>query len=199
MQKYTVKNSIHRGFTLIELMIVIVILGVLMGTILPRLTGAQSRARDLGRTADLQNIAQALEVYYDDNGSYPTSNDGGTTPIGVGSEVCLTEPAAAGTVADALGEYLKGGEVPTPPQSGQSTSINGSTACVGGYVYVPLINRGVDYNGYALVSDVETYQNANWDNTTDPATETVADFNAALNENVTSAVDDDDSLFLLIN
>ena len=146
------KNVFKKGFTLIELMIVIVILGVLMGTILPRLTGAQARARDTGRVADLNTIAQALETYYDDNGAYPDVDTGQTTE-------CL-EPGKA--THDAIAGYLKGNEVPAPPSSGQTTTIAGVT-CTGLYFYAPLASSGLPNNGYVLASDMETYQNANYD------------------------------------
>lgn len=154
MKKYFQRKALERGFTLIELMIVIVILGVLMGTILPRLTGAQARARDTGRMADLQAISQALETYYDDFGKYP-----GT----MGTTACLDE-----TVADSPGaliaSYLKGEKIPRPPSLEQLTTLPGqTTGCVGKYVYAPLINRGLANNGYILATDIETYQKANAD------------------------------------
>jgi len=139
-------TNFKRGFTLIELMIVIVILGILMGTILPRLTGAQSRARDTARTADLNNIAQALEVYFNDFGSYPDADPGN----------CL-DPASTGTSADALGDYLKGGAVPSPASDAQDTA-----GCVGMYYYIPLPKDGVPSAGYVLATDVETFQSANF-------------------------------------
>jgi len=140
--KTTTKSAFHRGFTLIELMIVIVILGILMGTILPRLTGAQSRARDTARVADLNNIAQALEVYFNDRGSYPIADAGG----------CLV-----GTTAGALGEYLKGGRVPEPASKQQNT-----LGCIGTYYYKPLKRSAIPQSAYILASDVETWQTANY-------------------------------------
>ena len=139
-----IKKAFRRGFTLIELMIVIVILGILMGTILPRLTGAQSRARDTARIADLTNIAQALEVYYNDNGQYPDADAGN----------CL---ASDGASADAIGAYLKGDKIIEPASETLSTA-----GCVGSYYYMPLARKGVQNAAYVLASDVETWQTANY-------------------------------------
>ena len=154
MKNNAIKAACRRGFTLIELMIVIVILGVLMGTILPRLTGAQSSARDTGRKADLHSIAQALETYYDYNSEYP----------GIAGEVvCLDgvdDNPTTDTTNEDIGEFLKGG-VPTPPSSEQVTVIGGET-CTGSYAYAPLKSKGLANNGYIIATDVEVYQNANY-------------------------------------
>lgn len=141
------KHAFHRGFTLIELMIVIVILGILMGTILPRLTGAQGRARDTARTADLNNISQALEVYLNDNGEYPDEDTGN----------CLDPTAISGTAFE-LGQYMKGGKVPAP----RSETLVSAGCTDGKYYYRPLSKSGVPNSAYVLVTDVETYQMANY-------------------------------------
>ncbi|HWU24331.1 MAG TPA: type II secretion system protein [Candidatus Paceibacterota bacterium] len=65
-----------RGFTLIELLVVIAIIGLLSSIVLASLNTARLKARDAQRLSDLHNIRLALELYYDANGSYPSSSNG---------------------------------------------------------------------------------------------------------------------------
>ncbi len=62
-----------RGFTLIELLVVIAIIGILASIVLVSLNGAYAKARDAHRRADLETFQAALELYYNDNGSYPST------------------------------------------------------------------------------------------------------------------------------
>jgi general secretion pathway protein G len=65
-----------RGFTLIEIMVVITILGILAALIVPRVVGRTDDARITAAKADIQNILAALKIYRLDNGRYPTSEQG---------------------------------------------------------------------------------------------------------------------------
>ena len=60
-----------RGFTLVELMTVIAIIGVLATVVVVAYNGAQGRARDAKRLTDVNTITKALDVYKARNGSYP--------------------------------------------------------------------------------------------------------------------------------
>lgn len=64
------KLNMKKAFTLVEMLIVIVIIGILAAALIPRLTGVQSRARDVQRTANLREISTALSTYQLDNGNY---------------------------------------------------------------------------------------------------------------------------------
>lgn len=79
--------SLQRGFTLVELMIVMVILGILTSIIGGTFMQAKLKSRDAQRKNDLGQVQRALESYYNDHGTYPpASNDGtllGTTWGGV--------------------------------------------------------------------------------------------------------------------
>ncbi len=63
-----------RGFTLIELVVVISILAILSGVLVPRVTSHLKSARDARRLADIKAVRGAIEQYYLDKGSYPAAN-----------------------------------------------------------------------------------------------------------------------------
>jgi len=65
-----------RGFTLIEVMVVIVILGVLAALIVPRVLGRPDEARIVAAKQDIASIMQALKLYKLDNRRYPSTEQG---------------------------------------------------------------------------------------------------------------------------
>ena len=72
------KMQNKKGFTLIELIVVIVIIGILAAIIVPRLGGFGDRANEAAIAADQRTIETAVAVYYAENDKYPGSDTGVT-------------------------------------------------------------------------------------------------------------------------
>ncbi|MDP8253575.1 MAG: prepilin-type N-terminal cleavage/methylation domain-containing protein [Candidatus Kaelpia aquatica] len=67
------KKRKRSGFTLAEVVAVIVILGLLSGVITPQIVKTIKKGRDVRRISDIDSLASALQAYYLDNAAYPTA------------------------------------------------------------------------------------------------------------------------------
>ncbi|MDL1973813.1 MAG: type II secretion system major pseudopilin GspG [Deltaproteobacteria bacterium] len=125
--KRNITNS--RGFTLIELMAVIIILGILAGLIIPRIMGSPEEARRIKATLQMESIETALKMYRLDNGVYPSTEQG---------LQALVEPPSVGILAKRWreGGYLEKGRIPKDPWKNE-------------FVYLcPGINSDYDLSSY---------------------------------------------------
>lgn len=118
-----------KGFTLIETLVVVSIIGILIALSTVGLRGAQSSARDAQRKTDLQDIRSALEIYKSDCGTYPPAS---ALNFGTGS--------LSGTCNGSANVYMS--KVPQDPQYSSKDYI---------YEYVPSSNNKT----YTLCSTLE--------------------------------------------
>ncbi len=109
------KHQQKSGFTLIELLIVIAIISLLATLALAALKNAQSKSRDVRRISNIKQLMTALELYYDQNKTYPVSS-------------WLNSSDAAwlnntNTLATALAPYLS--KLPVDPKNDVGYAYNG--------------------------------------------------------------------------
>lgn len=144
----------HKGFTLIELMVVVSIIAVLAVIGLTVFTGLQRSARDAKRKADIEAIATALEIYKDQHGTYSVAT---SFPCAAGTWWDFSSSAwgASGSVrgcpasiGNGLASSFAAG-IPTDP-------FCSSTGCSNGwsnYVLSEPTNNGTEFTLYARLEN----------------------------------------------
>lgn len=96
------------GFTLIELMLVIIIIGTLAGLAIPQLAGRAEQSRIVAAKVDIEsNIGVALDLFETDNGFYPTTEQS--------LSALISSPTSPPAPPNWRGPYLKKKAVPTDP------------------------------------------------------------------------------------
>lgn len=120
------------GFTLIELMVVIIILGILAMYVAPKIMGRPDEARQVKARLDIASLGTALKLYKLDNGMYPCTEQG--------LQALVAQPES-GTLPKKWrkGGYLEKNRVPKDPWGNEYIYL-----CPGGYDDFDMISYGAD-------------------------------------------------------
>jgi prepilin-type N-terminal cleavage/methylation domain-containing protein len=135
-----------KGFTLVELMIVIAIIGILAAALFPSLTSYLARGRDTSRVAGIKEIVTAFAGWQLDKGTPPDSLSGGTT----GVQTCVKASGLLG-----MSSYLP--KFPVDPVAGRLANCNAGAQ----YGY----GTGLDLGGTNTFTISAIFENFNGGNT----------------------------------
>ena len=153
MKKNTVK-----AFTLVEMLIVIVIIGILIASLMPRMQSAQWRARDVARKNDLSQIQTAIITSQQDKWKWPMLDSGAKTWMPIGGDASTNGAQLAQALVDA---WMT--QVPTDP--------NGSNVVIGlwstglemwKYGYMVTTRNSVADGWFVLMAKTEVEWSSNW-------------------------------------
>lgn len=109
------RSNLSRGFTLIEVLVVISIIGMLSSTIVSQLRLSIYRAHDNQRISQIDEIARALEFYYLDNGKYPSNTNGTFMYADSRNPPRVAVPAWSNLMNKLVPTYLP--KIPLPPMN----------------------------------------------------------------------------------
>ncbi|HVV25687.1 MAG TPA: prepilin-type N-terminal cleavage/methylation domain-containing protein [Candidatus Saccharimonadales bacterium] len=123
------RNLGNRGFTIVELLIVIVVIGILALLVITTYSGIQAKARNAKRQTDIQAIQTQLEAFFSENGYYPSfaDLDNQTSPTWVKDNLKSLDPNAL---------------IDPSSSSSSETLVNGTGGADKTYQYAPTASDG---------------------------------------------------------
>ncbi len=145
----------QHGFTIVELLIVIVVIGILAALVITTFTGIQQKGRNTERTTDIKALHGQIEAYYAQNGRYPTLTDMNTSSWrttnmkGLDNDAMFdpkgntadTTPLAAAAVASEYSYDVKASD---------GTACDNSTKDCASYVLTATLEGGSTYTKNSL-------------------------------------------------
>lgn len=144
-------KNFKKGFTLVEMLIVVVIIGILSAALLPRLQGAQSSARDAARRSDLNQLGSAILSYYNNRWAYPWSWTDYTKAL----------PASA--IQEELMSVVELSSLPTDPNKNNQIAFTedwlwswSDTIGSWQYGYLVVTKNTIPQGWYVLIARTET-------------------------------------------
>jgi len=156
-----VRSCKQSGFTLIEMLIVIIILGILAMIIIPQITVSTEDAKVSTLKANLTGMRSAIEVYYaQHNMTYPGVKTDGTNAAGSAAafisqltQFTNAEGQVSGTktVTHIYGPYIKGGVLPANPFIADTTKNNLVSVAATADVTLPRALLEGSVNGWAYL------------------------------------------------
>lgn len=96
-------NRVSKGFTLIELMVVVVILGILATIMMPKILDRPEQARRMKAKVQIRSFQSALALFKTDTGRFPTTSEG------------LEALVSGASIDGSKGSYIEGNKVPIDP------------------------------------------------------------------------------------
>ena len=135
-------RTTKKAFTLIEMLIVIVIIGILAAALVPRLVSIQWRARDTKRKADLQQVSSSLAIYKSDNSTFAAMTSGNVST---------------------LSRLVTGGYITSLPTESLATSnaITELRGTAGNYAFMTMTRNSVANNAMVLGAATESLGGSN--------------------------------------
>ena len=165
------KNTI-KAFTLVEMLIVIVIIGILIASLMPRMQSAQWRARDVARKNDLAQIQTAIITSQQDRGAFPGMN--GNAWKTWSNATATFESGAEGMIVDNMAYNLQTAGMTSVPADPNWSNVNywlwkyntwagtDATEAEGKYIYLVAKRNWVDNAWFALMAKTEVEWWSNW-------------------------------------
>ena len=143
MQKVTLRN-IKKGFTLVELLIVIIIIAVLAAIAIPKFSNSSQRSKESSLRANLKLVRNAIDLFRADTGAFPATMAGLTASTTSGLSAAAAACSFSGNVW--RGPYLQA--VPVDPVSGSALTYGTAAADVG-TVKSSATGNGLDGTAYS--------------------------------------------------